>query len=963
MDDSLTDLAATWLTPARYRQIQDMVEQALQCPPAQRRSFLASLCAGDVRLQQQAELLLISGEQVEDMGMPAVAAGTRIGAYEVIREINRGGMGAVYLARRADSAYDRQVAIKLVRPDMGGPDLLARFTLERRILASLDHPNIARLIDGGVTEAGQPFIVMEFIDGLPITTFADQRRLTVAERVRLFCDVCAAVMYAHQQLIIHRDLKPSNILVTLAGVPKLLDFGIAKLLTPGGQDADGLTGTRLRLGTPRYASPEQIEGDPIGTSSDVFALGVILYELLSGQIPPDAGMAGVTVPAPSGAVASSATTALTADGAALRAAVASSRQSTVDGLVQQLRGDLDAIVAKAIERDNRVRYSSVADLADDLRRARSHEPVRARAPTRGYVARKFVRRHRVSVIAAAVLVTTLVSGVAGTFYQWRRAGAEARRAASRFGSVQALATSILDLTSSFSPTTDLETAKRALVRVTLRYLEGLEREAGGDVGLLAEIADGYGRVGDLQSSGEMATPVQKAAALQTYRRALSASETSFAARPTDPGAKRTLAANLGRVGSLEAETGDAAAGRGNLVKSLNLFEELVRADKASQRAEQDLMRAHLRYADAIVRVDPAAAKDSYAKAREIAARLAARNPDDARMAQDLQAADERWYQARSTADPARTAEDEEQQFAALQGSRQIERYEYFLREFPGGRHAPDVRARLANLRAGTPDPIASTVTTDRSSGTAVARTAPTRGNPVLGLDLLWKSIPGGAFEMGCDQAVDRSCSASERPQHRITLSRGFEMTAYEITLGSYRQYAQAASVDVPTQPEWSRSPQQPVANVTWDQATKLCQRVGGRLPTEAEWERAAAGGRAGLVYPWGTNFLTDQANGGYPSKDRYQGKEAAPVGQFAPNGYGLFDMAGNVWEWVGDWFGEDYYASSPTTDPSGPVSGSSRVLRGGSYWSSSATLTMRLTHRGTFTGSQSLAEVGFRCVR
>ncbi|HYY57819.1 MAG TPA: serine/threonine-protein kinase, partial [Pyrinomonadaceae bacterium] len=293
------------MSSERWQQVEEIFQTALDLAPDERLRYVTAACTGDAELRQEVEALLTQYESAGDFldaplqersGLQALAAlmdtdadpmvGRHIGAYRIEREIGRGGMGAVYLATRADNAFQRRVAIKVIKRGMDTDFILRRFRHERRILAALDHQNIARLLDGGATETGLPYFVMEYIEGEPLYAYCDARRLGVRERLRLFCQVCDAVAYAHQNQVIHRDIKPSNILVTAAAVPKLFDFGISKLLNPElVSDTAPQTATAMRLMTVEYASPEQVQGLPVTFLSDVYSLGVLLYELLTGHRP------------------------------------------------------------------------------------------------------------------------------------------------------------------------------------------------------------------------------------------------------------------------------------------------------------------------------------------------------------------------------------------------------------------------------------------------------------------------------------------------------------------------------------------------------------------------------------------------------------------------------------------------------------------------------------------------------
>lgn len=282
------------MNPEQWKRVKTLLDQAIALDPEGRREFLDHECDGDTELRREIESLLASHEHAggDFLNTPAAdlraslppgptRVGSRIGAYNIVQEIGRGGMGEVYRAGRADGHYEKEVAIKLVRGGYDSAAVLERFRHERQILASLDHPNIARLLDGGTTEDGIPYLVMELIEGIPIDQYCDAQRLAVSERLRLFLQVCSAVQYAHQRLVIHRDIKPGNILVTRDGVPKLLDFGIAKLLDPTSTSET----TMANPMTPEYASPEQIRGEPITTATDVYSLGVVLYHLLTRRSP------------------------------------------------------------------------------------------------------------------------------------------------------------------------------------------------------------------------------------------------------------------------------------------------------------------------------------------------------------------------------------------------------------------------------------------------------------------------------------------------------------------------------------------------------------------------------------------------------------------------------------------------------------------------------------------------------
>jgi serine/threonine protein kinase/Tfp pilus assembly protein PilF len=408
--------------PLNWERIQQIFDQASELPPDRRQDWVADACQGDRTLYLQVESLLLALDQEggfleQQIGSYAARVSAegipeRIGAYRIISEIGRGGMGAVYLAERADGQYQRRVAIKLVQ---GGsayvPELRRRFSMERQILAALQHPNIAQLLDAGMTDDGTPYLVMEYVEGLRIDRYCDSNELSLRARIELFRHVCSAVQYAHRSLVVHRDIKPSNIVVTDEGVPKLLDFGIAKLLrgadlpagilAPAAAPTIALTAPADRLMTREYASPEQIRGFSITTATDVYALGIVLYELLTRQHPFEA---------------------LRPDFLALEHAVCEMEPQPPSaaacglpdvGVAEQLRGDLDSIILKAVRKEPGERYVSAEHFSEDLSLYLDGFPVMARRGTRRYRTMKFIRRHRWGMAASAAFMLVLLAFGAG----------------------------------------------------------------------------------------------------------------------------------------------------------------------------------------------------------------------------------------------------------------------------------------------------------------------------------------------------------------------------------------------------------------------------------------------------------------------------------------------------------------------------------------------------------------------
>ena len=430
------------MAESRWDEIQTLFLKALACAPEAREDLFRKE-APDEAIRAEVEAMLRAEETTSDLnaleGLPfrkrggPMASGERIGRYELIELIGTGGMGEVYRARRVDDQYSQEVALKILRGDLALPTLADRFRRERQILAGLQHPNVTTLLDGGATPEGRPYLVMQFESGLPLTTYADEHGLTVRQRLELFVTVCEAVQYAHFNLVVHRDLKPSNVLVNERGQAKLLDFGIAKIMQEGVGDVTQQT-RELRMLTPEYAAPEQISGGAITAGTDVYALGILLYELLVGEPP---FRMGTLTPLDFHRKVMEERPTRPSEGvrAAVEAAdptqatdIAALRGVGPAKLFQSLTGDLDQIVLTALRKEPSRRYPSAAALAEDIRRYLSGHTIWARPPSKRYRLRKFVGRNRVGVGAAAAFVL-LLGAFAGTMtVQSARVAAERDRA-------------------------------------------------------------------------------------------------------------------------------------------------------------------------------------------------------------------------------------------------------------------------------------------------------------------------------------------------------------------------------------------------------------------------------------------------------------------------------------------------------------------------------------------------------
>jgi len=543
------------MNPDRWQRVKQLLDQAITLEDGDRASFLDHACDGDSEVRREVDSLLSSHDlagtaflKKPALNFNSIAApipsGRRIGVYEIVEEIGHGGMGEVYRAVRADGQFQKEVAIKLVRGGLDSRSVVERFRTERQILATLDHPNIARLLDGGTTEDGVPYLMMELIEGERIDLYCDDQALSVTERLRLFRQVCSAVQYAHQRLVIHRDIKPSNVLVTQDGVPKLLDFGIAKILdAPSGAET-----TMARPMTPEYASPEQIRGEPITTASDVYSLGVVLYQILAGRSPYpgdtrsaldlaravcdiDPGRPSTVVlktpapriggPAPAGLPLN-----LPREGSRLK-------------LSRRLSGDLDNIVLKALRKEPHRRYASVEQLAEDIRRHLDGLPVTAVKDSFRYRAGKFVRRNRLALAAAALIAASIVAGVAATVRQAhiaRRqaeiASAERARAEKRFQDVRQLANSLIfEIHDSIQTLPGATPSRKLLLDRAVQYLDKLSQDAAGDPNLQRELAWGYQRLANVQGDTTQANLGQVRAADLSNQKATALFEAVAKAHP------------------------------------------------------------------------------------------------------------------------------------------------------------------------------------------------------------------------------------------------------------------------------------------------------------------------------------------------------------------------------------------------------------------------------------------------
>ena len=563
------------------RKVDRLFLAALDLPAEERAAFFDRECGLDLELRQEAESLLVAdadnGQGIASIVEDAAASlferdamtGKHLGAYQVVQEIGRGGMGVVYLAVRADNVFEKRVAVKVVKRGVDTDAVLRRFQHERRILAGLDHPYIARLLDGGTSDDGRPYFVMEFVEGQPIQEFCRERGLNIRQRCELFLKVCQPVAYAHRNLVIHRDLKPANILVTAEGSPKLLDFGIARLLSldPGENTLGQTAGSSSAL-TPAYASPEQRRGEAVNTATDVYSLGAVLFEILSGQSPP--ANRDLSLERPIGKPS---------DAAQDR------------GLRRALEGDLDNIVMKATHPEQERRYQSVDHLSEDLDRYLTGRPVRARQDRVAYRAAKFVRRNRLAVIGALLLAIGMTAGVTAVLWEARQAELQRQRAERRVGQLVELANrTLFDVHALIERLPGATEARKKIVGTTLEYLDQLAVETGAetsnDVRVQSALAAAYLRVAAIRGYPDKPNLGDLPGALETYAKSATILDALLSHDPRNPVLELMRADVCEGAGQVLSAMGRSTEAAVDVRKGIGLAESVLTQEPGNLRARK-----------------------------------------------------------------------------------------------------------------------------------------------------------------------------------------------------------------------------------------------------------------------------------------------------------------------------------------------------------------------------------------
>jgi serine/threonine protein kinase/predicted negative regulator of RcsB-dependent stress response len=624
----------------------------------ERTAYIEEACGQDDTLKALV-LEYIAG--ADDMSVEPVIAeaapvsfeNKQIGPWKLLRPLGEGGFGLVYLAERNDGQVRQLGAVKFLKGTVYSRDMELRFLDERQILANLHHPWIVGLIDAGLSAEGQPYLVMDYVDdALPIDVYCREKDLSAKDRLLLFQKVCDAVAYAHRKLVVHRDLKPSNILVTKDGSPRLLDFGVAKILDPIHRSgAQAASSTYVLIGTERYFSPEQVRREPVDTSTDIYTLGVILYELLVGADPYDLEhhkkesveqlICSVDPELPSKAVTkASASEPLqpASDTPSVSQASPSAAQPRYEAKFRrQLKGDLDNILLMALRKEPQRRYASVNQFSDDIRRHLEGLPVSARGDTFGYRASKFVQRHKTGVAAAALIVVSLIAGLTTTVWQARRAQAAQAKAERRFNEVRKLASSnLFEFHDEIAKLPGTTAARALVVKGALQYLNSLAKEASGDRDLQLELATAYQKVGDAQGRPGFANIGDRTGALESYRQALAIRKAVAAAGVPDLVLRRDLATNYERIGDTLLITGQTAEALSNYREALALRKEILSENPGDREARREAAGNSQRMAQALAHSGKLGeAQETEAPAVAMFQGLAAEQPGNAVAQRDL----------------------------------------------------------------------------------------------------------------------------------------------------------------------------------------------------------------------------------------------------------------------------------------------------------------------------------------
>ena len=675
--------------------IEHLFHEALLRPAGPHRdAWLEHACQGDAVLQADVvslighhQQLAVNAMAMEPPPVPPVPVDS-FGPYRAVRLLGRGGMGAVYLAERNDGRFEQQVAVKVMAAHLVGEDFLQRFLREGQLLAALNHQNITRLIDGGVTSGGQPYLVLEYVDGAPLDLFCNWVQMDVRARLRLFLQVCQAVDFAHRNLILHRDLKPSNVLVTPAGRVKLLDFGTSSLMSAHDQAL-----TRVRMLTPRYASPGQLRNERATIQDDVFSLGVILFELLTGAWPygdPDSAVAGLERVS-NDAMPASPSTAATEEAAA-------ARSIPLDRLRRLLKGDLSVITLKALDSNVERRYATTAELMADVEAYLEGRPVSGRQGEFVYRTMKLVRRNKLAIAASVVLAASIVGGIGGVLWQARIAQEQGRKAEARAEDLRKLSNALLsDLDAAIRKLPGSTEAQKMLVTTVTEHLGRMAKDSSDDPGIQNDMANSWVKLGNVQGNPYDQNIGDVPGALSSLDKAIAIAEPQVRKRPGDAEAKRTLARAHQSRGEVLFGAGKAPEAALEMRGAVNLYDGLAADKRAPVAALHDAQSAYGALADILGQPGTSSLSDqdgalaAYRKSLEFVQRILVIEPANVRALRGAVVARYKIANIVSQTDPPKALEIYRAALAAVEalpvGVREtfdIQRLNSFLLRLYGG---------------------------------------------------------------------------------------------------------------------------------------------------------------------------------------------------------------------------------------------------------------------------------------
>lgn len=626
------------MDPKTWKDIEEYFHRACEMTPIQQQEFLDELKNSKPAVAEEVRKMLEShhsaGSFLEESILDEnyISKGERIGPWKILDEIGKGGMSTVYLAQRDDGTFDRKVAVKFLHGMMPGSEMYRRMIAEQKILARLQHKNIAQLYDAGITDNGRPYFILEFIDGTSLVEWCNKRKLNFEDRLTIFEQVCEAVQFAHKRLIVHRDLKPNNILIDQDGTVKLLDFGIAKILESDTKEETPITRTGLFLMTPEYASPEQVKDNAITTATDVYQLGLLLCELLTGSLPYDIDG---KKPLEAGAVIigkepKKPSTLITSAQAELQIKHSSPRQ-----LKKRLQGDIDNIVLKALRKEPERRYDSSSQMLDDIRRYRKNLPVLARPEDSLYRSRKFIQRNRTAVASAVIILFVLIASLIYSQNQARIAERERENAQRGFENIQELAgTMIFDIYDNIAELPGSTPSREIIVERALVYLDQLASNTTPDESLHLYLAEAYRKIGDVQGNPTNANLGLHREALESYQTALDYLIPIVDNNVENLNAQEALAMLHGRISDIFRTLGNLAESREHMTQSLEQYEHLRNQSPDNPNIIRSFALANIKMGDLLGNPNftslemPVRALDYYGDGEKILKPLYESNPDN-----------------------------------------------------------------------------------------------------------------------------------------------------------------------------------------------------------------------------------------------------------------------------------------------------------------------------------------------